>query len=97
MEVFESVQRFHDYPIVKVVHVLRFLGRIVDRDPLHNGSEGFVMPDSAQHFPRQRHRLVASSFQQRLGGVTRGRVREAYFKVTKEVLQRNETMKARHQ
>jgi len=92
IEVCERLQSFHDYPIVKIIHVLQLLGRVVDCDPPDNRGEGFITPDPAQHFPRQRLCLVASHFQQRVGGVTRVRIREAYLKVVEEALQRDEAM-----
>ena len=82
---------------MKVIHAPQLLGRVVDRDPLHDRGKSFVTPDLAQNFPRQEFRLVAGNFQQRVGSVTRVRIREAYFKVVEEAFQRNEAMKARYE
>lgn len=96
-EIGESCQRFHNYSNVKPIHALQFVGRIVDCDPLNNRGESFVPPDPPQHLPRQRHCLVASNFQQGVGGVVCVRVREAYFKVAEEALQRDKAMKVRYE
>jgi len=96
IEVCERLQSFHDHPIVKVIHVLQLLGRVVDCNPLNNRGEGFITPDPAQNFPRQRHCLVGSHFQQRVGSVARVRIRETYLKVIEEAFQRDEAMETRY-